>query len=103
MCINSIFQKIIKIYTRKSLTLKNVTLFQIPIATLNAVSNLVQSTRPAFQRLRENAQRRIDAANAAAAANQQSQPAPRRQRAHHRRVVATLPADQSTSKVLLNV
>lgn len=84
-------------------------LLQIPIATLNAVSNLVQSTRPAFQRLRENAQRRIDAANAAAAANQQSQPAPRRQRAHHRRAVPTLPAgptvqaDGSSSKVLLNV
>lgn len=79
-------------------------MFQIPIATLNAVSNLVQSTRPAFQRLRENAQRRIEAANAAAVANQQSQPVPRRQRAHHKRTVEpAIKADESSSKVLLNV
>lgn len=70
---------------------------------------MVQSTRPAFQRLRENAQRRIDAANAAAAANQQSQTGPRRKRAHFRKVINALSAesivkaDKSSSKVLHNV
>ncbi|KYB28038.1 uncharacterized protein LOC103312721 isoform X1 [Tribolium castaneum] len=53
-------------------------IFSIPITTLNAVNNLVQNTRPAFQSLREFAARRFDRANKAANKNQtrQQRPAP---------------------------
>ncbi|XP_063903114.1 uncharacterized protein LOC135122685 isoform X1 [Zophobas morio] len=46
-------------------------LFNIPISTLNAVNNLVQSSRPAFQSLRDFAARKLERANQAAQSNNQ--------------------------------
>ncbi|KAJ3662454.1 hypothetical protein Zmor_006802 [Zophobas morio] len=44
---------------------------RIPISTLNAVNNLVQSSRPAFQSLRDFAARKLERANQAAQSNNQ--------------------------------
>lgn len=80
-------------------------LFQIPIATLNAVNDLVQNSRPALQRIRDAAvQRRLEAQNAAIAANDDT--GNRQQRAPLNAEFDAGPRvqkDGSSSRVLLNL